>query len=234
MRIDNPWVYLFAGGLNTRWAEGELKELADIGGEPCVMRTARQARDRGGIVRCLTRPRDRRVASLFPEDGYNKGFYAVETQENRWKTEDLLEVYPENPRDIILLLGDVIYSKAAMASIFLHRYSITVFGNYSDILAVVIPHTLNHEFKDILQVVIRHAEENADSFSEGHLWNCYRVSVGKPPMPHFDPPRDCNVFRYIDDWTRDIDSVEDYETFCRDVIDAGLLDDMRATCPEGK
>jgi len=223
VKKDETWCYIFADGENARWPDGERKELVDIGGEPCVMRIVRQARRYTNVVKCISH--DRNIQDLFPADGYNKGFYAIEPPRSEWKTEVLLTIYPDQPRDIVLLLGDTIYSKAAMDAIFEPHNTMRFFGNYSDILGVSIAAKYHLEFKDILQVVVLHALKNSGRTDVGHLWNCYRVSIGKPPLPHFDPPRNCRVFNYIDDWTRDIDTIHQYGEFCRDVIGTGKLDD---------
>ena len=206
---------ILASGAGRRWQGHGRKELALIDGERCIERIVRQSeRHTDDVITVTHVPQIRNVVP-----------HPLEVLNRTWKTETLLTLLPHINEDIMILLGDVIYSEAAIKVVYQERQVVTFFGDGGELFAIFVPLKGSYRFTVALQVAQAAAEAKPESYEEGNLWNVYRAFMGKPTNPHFTPPRDSENFVYIEDWTNDIDLPIDYKVFCRDVIDTGLLDD---------
>lgn len=216
-------IIILASGQNTRWPEGR-KELAYIGNEPCVKRLVYQVREYVNEVTLITHVPA--IAAFFPPDAINKGVNIINLsrEHRRWKAETLYHLMAAYPEHLIILLADTIYSRATMDAIMDDHEAITFYGDTGEIYAVVVPAKANLFFWGKVREALVYAQENPLRYDVGHLWNIYRAVTGRDQVKHTDPPEGCPHFRYVEDWTRDIDSPADYALFLQEVVEKGLLD----------
>lgn len=122
----------------------------------------------------------------------------------------------------IFLLGDVIYSRDTMNRIFDDRSDFAMFGNSQDIFAFA--------FSYVVKEGIIEALEQAHNHAEGELRQFYRAYCGFDVDGTDRPgvPPESEIFRYVYDWTRDIDNVNEYRQAKREIVKAHLLDDLES------
>jgi hypothetical protein len=58
------------------------------------------------------------------------------------------------------------------------------------------------------------------------LGGVYKAIIGLDQTASIQQIKETNVFYEIDDYTNDIDTPEEYASFCKQVVDRGQLDDL--------
>lgn len=224
-RVDSVSLILCAGRVQR--IGGYHKQLLPVGGgESFVQRIVRQSRERCSIPIVVTRNADiRRAAGA---ESYDPG-----------STASILETMGATchlwGNRTNILLGDVCYSRNFMDRINQSRLSLEIFGNLRDILAVSFDIDHFDDVFDALEIAlftdpiapsVARMFISATDFDPtpfvkkqnplyGTLIHFYQAIVRKQR----------NCFCQIDDYSRDIDTFEDYAIFRSRVLRGGQLDD---------
>ena len=184
-------IYILAAGQADRW-DGEIKQLADINGMPLIARTMRQLR--GLDVTILTwRPE---IKEIFPE--------ITEEPENHEKLLDtVLSAEPEwfEYQRVTYLLGDVVYTAAAMEQILRSEKAVEFFASDQETFAFTFTNFYYDRIKAMCSFIL-------SSGLKGTAWELYRSVVGIPIDKNWT---DRFIHTRIYDQTDDIDYKDDYE-----------------------
>jgi hypothetical protein len=213
-------VLVLASGEQNRWEKtgkpGPRKQLLPLNGETIIERIIRQCRDRGADPIVVTHHGD-----IMEE----RGAIFLPVRDRRWTVETLLSTAPHWRERTVILLGDVIYSKAVIDRIYKCRDPIRVFGNELEIFGLSFSLDMWSDVSKALEVAIGHAENGGP----GKLRKFYQAYCGlnldSPDMEKTIIDWVC----HITDYTRDVDTPEDYATLRLKVIDGGRLDDLCAS-----
>jgi len=155
-------VLIMASGNDRRgWTEENPKQLAAIRGEPLMLRTIRQVRERGyDAVVMSDKPAVRKLLpdAKLPQDSSNC-------------CRSLLSTRPYWQTRTIILAGDTVFSEAALDMIFADDEPLSVVGDAGEIFAIIFDESEQ-------QRVATAARDGAVKIEEGahtHLWIFYRV-----------------------------------------------------------
>ena len=221
----NRQIFIMAQGKGSRWEEDDrtgwcppatYKQLVSIGDETIITRTIRQFSPNDMTVIAQGEP-------FFP---FVEGKAELITFhepvgtliQGIWKTSE----HWKGDCQIIILLGDVIYSNAVVEEILADEYATmsTIFGrdgaNLStrkaakEIFAFAIPSGIN--IQAFWKQELRAFWENNYGTK---LWDFYNINY--PEME----------FIKIDDYTDDCDSVQEYQQFYPKLLEEALKDDKR-------
>jgi hypothetical protein len=123
----------------------------------------------------------------------------------------------------IVLLGDVIYSKAAMDEVMAFEGRLRVFGRQGEIFAVSFEHAAADEMCRLAQQAIDYwLPHGPDKVKVGGL---FRAAVrADQSIPIQSVPK-TKAYSLVDDYTNDVDSRFQYGEFIENVVRAGMLDD---------
>lgn len=209
-------VLILAAGAQKRWEGHGIKQLADLDGESVLLRIVRQVKRHGYTPIVVTGNPDIRRACLDCCLSYTPIGC-------RWIMETILSTQALWTDQMIVLLGDVIYSHAAIETILTDPRPFQIYGDVGEIYGM----RFTHEQEADLREISDDAEARQGGVERGRVWNLYRKLCGRDLDTHFHPYEDDPNFTYIRDYTGDIDTVEALEVFRRDVIAAGLFDDIR-------
>jgi hypothetical protein len=222
-------VLILAAGEQKRWPMTEPpyhKQLLDVGGETIVARIVRQCRSRN------TEP------LIISHRDWPMNVQVVEPcGATRWTVETLFSTYDLWKKRTVVLLGDVVYSRATMDRIFAPQSEeLKVYGNEHEIFALSIVGTeIYHpitgqggvffvEITDSLGEAISHAESGV-ARGGGKLRKFYQAYCD---LNMTGNARESRVLRWIDDYTQDVDNAGDYAVL-QDKVARGVIDDL----PEG-
>jgi hypothetical protein len=190
-------VLILAAGESVRWQGDTLKQLMPFAGETVLARMIRQAEPYAEVTVISHEP-DIQAASA--------GRY-YDPPNHRWLVETLLStVILWDPRTVVLL-GDVIYSDEAIQTIMSCDKNVTVYGNRAELFAL----SFTEACVARVQAVLGQCLVDAHKSGLGKLWQFYRAFCGFPLNAAYFEER---IFRMIDDYTDDIDTLEDYRAFC--------------------
>lgn len=214
---------ILAAGEQTRWEMDRYpfhKQLLDVGGETIIGRIARQ---------CLERNVEPVIVTYSPmiKKSVTPLLTWLVPERRRWTVETLLSTHVLWLERTIVLLGDVIYSRAVMDRIFTpHDQELKVFGNEYEIYALTINDWGNHHehITDALTRAIRHAESGASG--GGKLRKFYQIYCGLDPDSDEMESKVLDLVCHKQDYTQDVDTRRDYITLQNKVVKAGLLDDL--------
>jgi len=197
---------ILAAGPALRWGGDISKQLMQVPGtaETILGRMIRQAETRGAYPVVVTR-------NLAIQDT-GCVFYEPENYEVTCDT--LASTRPLWKRRTIVLLGDVVYSKAAMDAVFAFTGDIGVFGNKGEIFALSFSDAVHERVLDALAIGRTHRS--------GKLRFFYRAYMGWSPGTI---KIDDVVYRWVLDWTMDVDSVPWYGNLCL-LANDGVIDDL--------
>jgi len=193
-------IFILAAGESTRWKLDYPKHIAKIQNVPLIERTQKQLK--GYDVTVVTTHLD--VQKLSDKTLVPKA--------RRWTVETLLSTASYwDDRKTIILLGDVVYSPAAIKTILKDDHAIRIFGNGKEIFAISMKKQVYKKAVDTLwECVLRALGERSShktkSEQVGKLWDFYRLYAGHKQRKYLDD----NFFTCINDYTEDIDSVNDY------------------------
>lgn len=206
-------VLILAAGEQARWEDDYgLKQLRPIEGESLIVRTQRQVRQRSQAAFVVTH---KEVLQRLSER-------AVYPTRRRWIAETLRSTAYMWTDRVIVLLGDVVYSKAVMDSIINYDGAIRFWGNLHELFGLSFNHDATTKMLTALDKAIHHAEYDG---GPGKLRKVYQAFVG------FDF-EDNNIHHAMfeevpaSDYTRDFDTKEDWSNFVLEVLNRWELDDL--------
>lgn len=192
-------VLILAAGEGTRWYNGNPKQMALIEGKPLIRRTIDMIGNRPSIV----------VTHIPELQQLANEFYVP--RRHRWTVETLFYTQDLWEERTIILLGDVIYSPEALNKILKYRGDLAVFGEggqkNDEIFGLSFSSDGQQKLLVCLATVIRDCLERN---TLGKLWFCYRVMCGFNLDEH---KVECDIFHGIEDYTYDIDTIDEYHEF---------------------
>jgi len=209
-------ILILAAGEQARWEIGQgVKQFLPIISEPLIVRTQRQVKDRGQsplVVTC-----HQNIVKVSP------AYYMIlKKEERRWTAETLKTTrWLWEPR-VIVLLGDVVYSKALMDSIFEYGGPLRFWGTIHEIYAISFDSRRFTEMEQALDKVIHHAEYEG---GPGKLRKVYQALAGysfdhnEIHHPYFE-----EVIH--PDYTQDFDTVQEWHRFVREKLNQKVIDDL--------
>ena len=205
-------VLILAAGEQARWEAGTPKQLLHIKKETVIGRIQRQVRDRGLAAFVVTH---HPTITAHVER-------IILPRSRRWVAETLRSTAYGWTSRVIVLLGDVIYSKAVMDSIINYDGPVRFWGNLYELFALSFNDDAVTPILTAIDKAIHHAEHKG---GPGKLRKVYQAFVG------FDF-EDNNIHHEIfdevmgTDYTQDIDTVDDWHNFVKEKLNAGVLDDL--------
>jgi hypothetical protein len=212
-------VIILASGEQTRWESdaNTRKQLMYAGPETIIDRIVRQVRERGQEPIIITHHKDL----------MRKGVSIVIPRNRRWKVESLLDIkdYAWGEYSTLVLLGDVIYQGHVMNRIMNHDSIDMFFGNYAEIFAWYFHNNINTSMwlHDSLNRCINHGDK-------GTLHTVFRAYINNFDIEKLERKKDAsrNFTHVTGDggYTRDIDTIEEYDLFIKEVIERNKLDDL--------
>jgi len=125
-----------------------------------------------------------------------------------------------SPRTAILL-GDVIYSKDAMSRIMGSKADFMAFGNAWEIFALSFNGKMSMNVKRAVEIAIETPPHKVRTVFMEYSYLSSMMKQDKYTLSKID------TFDYIDDYTNDIDTLNDYKNFIIEVVDRNRLDDRR-------
>lgn len=207
-------VFILAAGEGERHPMN-LKQLLEAGEETIIERIIRQcnARDQNPFI--VTHKKQLQKLAWIE---CKANFY--HPRERRWIVETLYSTRELWGEKTIVLLGDVIYSKDALDQIFKSISSFCWFGDTAESYAIV----FSRGVKDrMIQSCLNVIDKNYPPY-QGTLRQLMFDYTGLTEKLLF-ASRNPHI-RGISDYTRDIDTKEDYSNFKREVVTANRLDDL--------
>lgn len=225
-------VWVMAAGSQKRWGIPFPKQLVPIGQELLIKRTLRQLRERGLDGTVITR--NETIIRFCRDESYVK----PSRSECRWLVENVLTHVKGYSGRQIVLLGDVIFSDATMDAICSCIDPVRVFlrstlenrlvGFYQEIFGFTFDDRARGAVIDALEKARQHALRGG----AGKLREFYCALCGFPFTENGQYSIDNRFIHWpVDDWTDDIDSVDDYGAFIEAVVVSGELDRCRAISP---
>jgi len=210
-------VLILASGEQNRWErEGNpntRKQLLGVGDETIIGRIVRQCCSRGATPLVITHHAD------IMEATQSVPFWPVRPR--RWTVETLLSTSDYWKNRTVVLLGDVIYSKAVIDRILACRDPIRVFGNELEIFGLSFSKPVWPNVAAALKIAIEHAKRGGP----GKLRKFYQAYCGLDLNSDKMENRILDFVCHVTDYTMDVDTPQDYYTLQSRVIKAGRLDD---------
>jgi hypothetical protein len=152
-------------------------------------------------------------------EGTNADYLCITPR--RWTVETMLGTAPYWQKRTIVLLGDVVYSKAVMDRIFTCRDSIRVFGNELEIFGVSFSRMDWSDIIGALETAITHAENGGP----GKLRKFYQAYCGLDLDGSDMEKSIIDWVCHVTDYTMDVDTPEDYYTLQSRVVKGGRLNE---------
>lgn len=206
--------FIMAAGHAVRFS-GSTKQLFKIGNETVIERIVRQVLDRGSLPVVVTIHDDIRSVvqcPVFTPKVHDVVCESILSTSHLWFGRTTI------------LLGDVVYSRDTMDRIFsCNAEDVIVFGNFWERFAVSFnSFSVGDKVRFHLGETARLA--NKEKKTGGKVGHFYRHYVGFPLDENKTEPYH---FRTVNDYTNDLDSLEFYNNFVREVVQAGKLDDLK-------
>lgn len=197
-------IFILAAGDAERW-DGEVKQLKEVRGETVLGRTVRMLEgvesDRIVIVSHNEQILDTFTSRFIPEN-HDKLLNTVMSTSELWEGHD----------EVMFLLGDVVWTKAALDKVLEPiDKSCQFYGSWDE-------HFAFRFTKEMYEQVSIHISKILIDGMEGTTWQLYRSIAGIPLRQHWI---DTWWRTLIDDKTDDIDYPDDYQ----DKINTGYFDD---------
>ena len=214
-------VVILAAGKQTRWERnmgaGTRKQLLDVGGETILSRMIRQCNDRGAVPIAMTIHKEIKEAIRFEDRAtwMTPRFYEY--------TVSTFQSAPWGEKRTIVLLGDVVYSKTVMNRIFECAAPIKVFGSIYEIFAVSMSARVYRGVQDACTAAYEHALLGG----KGTMRKFYQAYCGLDLGGDAMETKVLDPVCWIADYTRDVDTPEDYRDLRIKVVNGGLLDDLK-------
>ncbi len=206
-------VLILAAGEQARWEKAYgIKQFRPIEKEPVITRIQRQVQDRGQMAFVITHnPEIARTSKRV-----------LAPRARRWIAETLRSTAHIWTERVIVLLGDVVYSKACMDAIVVYDGPVRFWGNLYEIFALSFDDRVMTEMFTAIDKAIYHAEYDG---GPGKLRKVYQAFVG---LDFEDNEIHRDEFEEVlaPDYTRDFDSIKDWKNFVREVLNPRRLDDL--------
>lgn len=213
----NEHIIIMAAGENERFG-GVTKQFLDIGCDTILSRITRQVIARQMEPRSIMthKPEVRQYA-------LDRYFQAFAPMVRDTKASSLISSMNWFGERTIILLGDVIYSTAAMDSIMSFDGSIRFFGDRAEIYAVCF--TRQGLADRLLRALIDAASMGRYRSLNGGNLRCVWQMLHGTWHDKRDPAEDVDHdFVIIDDFTRDIDNPYEYECALKEIVATGILE----------
>jgi hypothetical protein len=209
-------VLVLASGEQARWEIGQgIKQFLPIEKESLITRIQRQVQDRGQVAVVVAHnPLILKVSWAY--------YTIVKKEERRWIAEAVKTSRWCWESRVIILLGDVVYSKTLMDSIFEYGGPVRFWGDRYEIFALGFDNRMFTKMEQALDKAIHHAEHNG---GPGKLRKVYQALAGYT----FDKNEIRNIyFEEVihPDYTQDFDTVQDWHRFVREKLNQNLIDDL--------
>lgn len=205
---DRLTVLILCAGDGERWGNhlGRPKQLLEIGGETLL----------GRIHRQLASHRIDDAIVVGRDPLLRQGNWIVfEPESFRWTVETLLSTQELWRGSVVVLLGDVFYSDAAMRKILNSKKDLSVFGRkgantftntkWGELFAIRFG---SHSYSNVVHHIMK-SMDHAESGGRGKIWEFYYSAVGFD-LNQSKTVTESRVFVSINDYTDDIDSPDDY------------------------
>lgn len=197
-------IFILAAGEQQRWSEYPIKQLLPIKGEPLILRT----------IRLLGRNRPIVVTNRPEITGQVRHWLAPKRR--RWTTETLLSTSEKwYSKQIVILLGDVLYSPRSLDLILSKQGRFTVFGSSHEIFALSF-----YDKPRVIEAAKETIKQAARGEHFGKLRNLYHTYYDIKDKNEYDTnhPHFEKIHSSITDYVTDFDTPEQYEAFIRDRI----------------
>jgi hypothetical protein len=209
-------VLVLASGEQARWEIGQgIKQFLPIEKESLITRIQRQVQDRGQVAVVVAHnPLILKVSWAY--------YIIQKKEERRWIAEAVKTSRWSWESRVIILLGDVVYSKALMDSIFEYGGPVRFWGDLHEIYALGFDSRMFEKIEQALDKAIHHAEFQG---GPGKLRKVYQALAGytfdnnEIRHPYFEEVEH-------PDYTQDIDTVQDWHRFVREKLNQKLIDDL--------
>lgn len=204
-------VLILAAGEQARWEKMYgIKQLRPVESESVIGRIQRQVRDRGHAAFVVTHnPTIIKVSER-----------TIMPRLREWIAETLRSTAYMWTNRVIVLLGDVVYSKATMDLIINYDGPIRFWGNIGEIFAMSFNDEAVTQMFTAIDKAIYHARFEG---GPGKLRKVYQAFVG---LDFEDNNIQHKVFEEVHDYTRDFDVEKDWRNFVHEVLNARILDDL--------
>lgn len=203
MSVD---IFILAAGEQKRWGgQYPVKQLLPIKGEPLILRTIRLLGKNKPIV-VTYRPE---IIEQVP--------YWLIPKRRRWTTETLLSTSEKwYSRQIVILLGDVLYSPKSLDLILSNQDRFTVFGSSHEIFGLSF-----YDKPRVIQAANETIKQAEIGYHFGKLRNLYHTYYGIEDKNEYDinHPHFKKVHSSMTDYVTDFDSPEQYTKFLSERIE---------------
>jgi len=207
---------ILAAGEQARWEKDHsvrFKQLLPVCGEPVLHRIVRQVSARAKIPFIVTHRDELEYKDALTYRPINR----------RWTCETMFSTIGLWRKRTTILLGDTAYSRTVMDRIYACQEPIRVFGNEYEIYAISFDQYSILTVAEYLIKAIRHAEDGGPGtlrmFYEALCH--FQIGCGRIESKLMD--RVC----YIQDYTKDLDTPNDYTNFLNKWERKGLVDDTK-------
>lgn len=203
---------IFCCGSAGRWTGPVPKQLVEVDGEPLLYRTVRQLGARG--VECT-------IVATDPQFTVPKA-KMFSPQDTRWLVESILSTRDLWAGDMLVVLGDVVFTEAAMDTITsargMHWYGRAdrspITGGCGEVFAMSFDPDTASRFAEGMQVGLNMALDSGEGRDRagspmGSVWQPYRHLESLPLGVH-SINRSGDVWVEVSDFTDDYDSYDHY------------------------
>jgi len=215
-------VLIMAAGASTRWEDLDTpKHLVDVGGELLIQRIVRQVQERGFDPVVVTHSAEIATESAVDRTTGRPPITVLWPKRHRLIVDTLMSTKELWQSPTVILLGDVIYSRACMNLVLNDNSGLQFYGTRYEIFALRF--TRFDDIEYACKHVVIHAYKNKYSPNVGKLWSLYRFLASFDLMSHeFED----NMYTFIEDYTMDLDYVRQYNDKVLPLINMGRLDNM--------
>lgn len=187
------------------------KQLLVVGEETIIARIVRQCRDRGSYPIVTTN--DDRIL----EELERIGVHSLRPDKTRWLVETMLDAHMHWGEHTCVLLGDVIYSQSTMNRIFRNRRYFAWYGDEAESYALL----FNRRWHNgIIKAIKKMFTMNYPEY-QGTIRQLVHELCNTTDITIFDH----EFSQRVHDYTRDIDTHDDWKKFQAEVIKRHDLDD---------
>ena len=204
----NTTVLILCAGKAERF-NGHFKQLSTLGKESILGRIQRQVQTRGLQPITVTHHMDLKRVSVqwFEPEEYECTVDTLSNTRSLWAERT------------VVLLGDVVYSRAVMDYILHFDRDLVFYGDKWEIYALA----FRKESWFILNDAILEAKEHYPG-KFGTLYNAVCGNELDKNRGLLYEMRDAPYWIYVLDWTRDVDSFSQYKTALLELVGGGMLD----------
>lgn len=196
--MGNVQALLLAAGKDKHpWTSQAPRQLSKIAGEPLILRTLRQLEERGLKAWVVTHKEalQKVVPRYFIPPKHRFGVETFLSTESLWMDKT------------IVLPSDVIFSDNLLDRILADQDPMSVYGGQHELFAVLFVREVIDQVVRALNVAIADCEAGG----QGWWWGFYRALYGSDL--HQRTARDKGIFKWVRDYTNDLDSMKKYHWF---------------------